>query len=153
MEYTINPIGHIESPFAEGDDVPIQPSFSDAFGTITIDPEYVEGLTELDGFSHIILIYYFDRATTVDLKVVPYLDDKPKGIFAIRHPNRPNKLGFSIVQLVKIEKNKLLVKGIDVLNGTPLIDIKPFVPEFDVKGIEQTEIGWLAKKLRKQEGE
>ena len=153
MEYTIKPIGLIESPFEDGDEVPIQPGFSEAFGTIIVDSEYVEGLTELEGFSHIILLYYFDRATSVDLKVVPYLDDRPKGIFAIRHPNRPNKIGFSIVQLVKMDKNKLLVKGIDVLNGTPLLDIKPFVPEFDIKGIENTEIGWLAEKLRNQEGD
>ncbi|MCE7741860.1 MAG: tRNA (N6-threonylcarbamoyladenosine(37)-N6)-methyltransferase TrmO [Candidatus Heimdallarchaeota archaeon] len=153
MEYTISPIGTIESPFEDNEEAPIQPSFSDAFGTIIINPEFVEGLTELEGFSHIILLYLFDRATTVDLKVIPYLDDTPKGIFAIRHPNRPNKIGMSIVQLVKIDKNKLLVKGIDVLNQTPLIDIKPFVPEFDIKGIDNTEIGWLAKKLRNQEGE
>ncbi len=153
MEYTIREIGHIESPFEQGDEVPIQPSFSEAFGTIIIDPEFVEGLTEIEGFSHIILLYIFDRATTVDLKVAPYLDEKPKGIFAIRHPNRPNKIGLSIVQLVKVDKNKLLVKGIDVLNNTPLIDIKPFVPEFDIKGIDNTKIGWLANKLRKQEGE
>lgn len=153
MEFTIKPIGIIETPFEEGDEVPIQPGFSSTFGTIILDSEYIEGLSELDGFSHIILIYYFDRATDVDLKVIPFLDEVPKGIFAIRHPNRPNKLGFSIVELVKIEKNKLLVKGIDVLNQTPLIDIKPFVPEFDIKGIENTEIGWLAKKLRNQEGE
>lgn len=153
MEFTINPIGIIESPFEDKDESPIQPSFSEAFGTVIIDPEYVEGLTALDGFSHIILLYYFDRASSIDMKVVPYLDDKPKGIFAIRHPNRPNKIGLSIVQLVKVEKNKLLVKGIDVLNGTPLIDIKPFVPEFDIKGIENTKIGWLTSKLRKGEGE
>lgn len=153
MEFTFRPIGIIESPFEDEEDAPIQPSFSDAYGTIIIDSDYIEGLTELEGFSHIILLYYFDRATTVDLKVVPYLDDKPKGIFAIRHPNRPNKIGLSIVQLVKVERNKLLVKGIDVLNGTPLLDIKPFVPEFDIKGIENTEIGWLANKLRNQEGE
>ena len=153
MEIIVKPIGFIESPFDELEKVPIQPGFSESFGTVVIDLKYIEGLEELDGFSHIILLYYFDRAETVDLKVVPYLDTNPKGIFAIRHPNRPNKIGFSIVQLVSVEKNKLLVKGIDVLNNTPLLDIKPFVPEFDIKGIKDTRIGWLSKRLRKEEGD
>ena len=153
MEIIVKPIGFIESPFNEEDKVPIQPSFSESFGTININKEYLEGLEDSDGFSHIILLYWFDRAKETDLKVIPFLDDKPKGIFAIRHPNRPNKIGLSIVQLVKVEKNKLLVKGIDVLNNTPLLDIKPFVPEFDIKGIENTRIGWLSERFRKEEGE
>lgn len=153
MEIIVKPIGFIESPFNEEDKVPIQPSFSESFGTININKEYLEGLEDIDGFSHIILLYWFDRAKETDLKVIPYLDDKPKGISAIRHPNRPNKIGLSIVQLVKVEKNKLLVKGIDVLNNTPLLDIKPFVPEFDIKGIENTRIGWLSERFRKEEGE
>jgi len=153
MEFVIKPIGFVETPFEVDDEVPIQPSFSDAFGTVVINSEYKAGLDSLEGFSHIILIYWFDRATGSEMKVKPFLDDEPKGIFAIRHPNRPNKIGLSIVQLVKVENNKLLVKGIDVLNGTPLIDIKPFVPEFDIKGIEDTRIGWLEDKLRKDEGE
>ena len=153
MEIIVKPIGLIESPFNESEKGPIQPSFSESFGTVVVDMEYIEGLKEIDGFSHIILLYYFDRAETIDLKVIPYLDTTPKGIFAIRHPNRPNKIGFSIVQLVNVEKNKLLVKGIDVLNNTPLLDIKPFVPEFDIKGIKDTRIGWLSERLRKEEGE
>ncbi len=153
MEITIKPIGFIESPFTDQDEVPIQPSFSEAFGTVNVDVDLIEGLEEIDGFSHLILLYYFDRAEEVDMKVVPYLDDKPKGIFAIRHPRRPNKIGLSIVQLVSVEKNKLLVKGIDVLNNTPLLDIKPFVPEFDIQGIEDTRIGWLTERFRKEEGE
>ncbi|MCG3259058.1 MAG: tRNA (N6-threonylcarbamoyladenosine(37)-N6)-methyltransferase TrmO [Candidatus Heimdallarchaeota archaeon] len=153
MEIIVKPIGFIESPFNESEKVPIQSGFSDSFGTVVVDMKYIEGLEEIDGFSHIILIYYFDRAENVDLKVVPYLDTKPKGIFAIRHPNRPNKIGFSIVQLVSVEKNKLLVKGIDILNNTPLLDIKPFVPEFDIKGIKDTRIGWLSDRLRKEAGE
>ena len=153
MEIIVKPIGLIESPFNESEKGPIQPSFSESFGTVVVDMEYIEGLKEIDGFSHIILLYYFDRAETVDLKVIPYLDTTPKGIFAIRHPNRPNKIGLSIVQLVSVEKNKLLVRGIDVLNNTPLLDIKPFVPEFDIKGIKDTRIGWLSERLRKEEGE
>ncbi len=153
MEIIVKPIGLIESPFNESEKGPIQPGFSESFGTVVVNMEYIEGLKEIDGFSHIILLYYFDRAETVDLKVIPYLDTTPKGIFAIRHPNRPNKIGLSIVQLVSVEKNKLLVRGIDVLNNTPLLDIKPFVPEFDIKGIKDTRIGWLSERLRKEEGE
>lgn len=153
MEIIVKPIGLIESPFNESEKGPIQPGFSESFGTVVVNMEYIEGLKEIDGFSHIILLYYFDRAETVDLKVIPYLDTTPKGIFAIRHPNRPNKIGVSIVQLVSVEKNKLLVRGIDVLNNTPLLDIKPFVPEFDIKGIKDTRIGWLSERLRKEEGE
>lgn len=154
MDIVIKPIGHIESPFEKNDeDTPIQPGFSKAFGTVVVNTEYLEGLEELDGFSHIILLYWFDQATEENLKFQPYLDDVPKGIFAIRHPNRPNRIGLSIVQLVKVDGNKLLVKGIDVFNNTPLLDIKPFVPEFDIHGIEDTRIGWLAEKLRnKKEG-
>ncbi len=149
MDIVIKPIGYIESPFEKNDeDIPIQPGFSEAFGTVVVNPEYLEGLEEIDGFSHIILLYWFDQATEEKLKFQPFLDDVPKGIFAIRHPNRPNKIGFSIVQLVKVDENKLLVKGIDVFNNTPLLDIKPFVPEFDIHGIEDTRIGWLAEKLR-----
>ena len=153
MDIIIKPIGYIESPFEKQEEVPIQPGFSEAFGTVVLDSEYIEGLEEIDGFSHIILLYYFDRVDAVDLKVIPFLDEKPKGIFAIRHPRRPNKIGLSIVQLVSVEKNKLLVKGIDVLNNTPLLDIKPFVPEFDIQGIKDTKIGWLSDRLRKEEGE
>ena len=150
MEITIKPIGYIESPFnTNNDSIPIQPGFSDTFGTVVVDPRFEEGLDKIDGFSHIILIYWFDRAEDEKLSITPYLDDVPKGIFAIRHPNRPNRIGLSIVQLVKVDGNKLLIKGIDVYDKTPLLDIKPFVPEFDVHGIEDTRIGWLAEKLRK----
>jgi len=152
MEFTIRSIGIIESPYDEGDDMPIQPGFSEAIGKVIVDKSYLKGLKHLDGFSHIIILYYFDRAKTVELEVAPYLDADPKGIFAIRYPNRPNKIGLSIVELLKIDQNVLTVKGIDVLNRTPLIDIKPFVPEFDTNKIKKTEIGWLSKKLRNQNG-
>ncbi|MBY9001690.1 MAG: tRNA (N6-threonylcarbamoyladenosine(37)-N6)-methyltransferase TrmO [Candidatus Heimdallarchaeota archaeon] len=151
MDIIVKPIGYIESPFEEGDEnIPIQPGFSDAFGTVVVNSEFQEGLVDIDGFSHIILLYWFDKAFDEKLQVTPLLDDAPKGIFAIRHPNRPNKIGLSIVQLVKVDENKLLVKGVDVFNGTPLLDIKPFVPEFDTHGIEDTKIGWLEKKIRKK---
>lgn len=146
MEFTIKSIGFIETPFEEYDDAPIQPGFSDAFGTVCVNSEYKTGLKDLDGFSHIILLYYFDRSEEENLIVKPFLDDEPKGIFAIRHFNRPNHIGLSVVRLIKIEGCKLLVKGIDVLNNTPLIDIKPFVPEFDLKDIEDCKVGWLEKR-------
>jgi len=148
MEFVIKPIGFIETPFEEYDDAPIQPGFSDAFGTVVLHPDYKEGLKDLEGFSHIILLYRFDRTEEEELIVQPFLDDKPKGIFAIRHPKRPNRIGLSVVRLIKIENHKLLVKGIDVLNNTPLIDIKPLVPKFDLKDIENCKIGWLEDSLK-----
>jgi len=147
MEFIIKPIGFIESPFENLEDVPIQPGFSDAFGTVVVHPDFKEGLRDIDGFSHLILIYRFDRAEREELIVQPFMDDKPKGIFAIRHHNRPNLIGLSVVRLVRVEGNKLLVKGIDVLNGTPLLDIKPMVPKFDLKEIEDCRVGWLEDKL------
>ncbi len=147
MEFIVKPIGFIESPFEIPEEVPIQPGFSDAFGTVVVHPNFKEGLRDIDGFSHLILLYRFDRAEREELIVQPFMDDKPKGIFAIRHPNRPNLIGLSVVRLVKVEGNKLLVKGIDVLNGTPLLDIKPLVPEFDLKEIENCKVGWLENKL------
>ena len=150
MEITIKPIGFIETPFEETDEsVPIQPGFSEAFGSVIVNQEYEKGLIGIDGFSHLILLYWFDKADGEKLSVTPFLDDVPKGIFTIRHPDRPNQIGLSIVQLVKVESNKLLVKGVDMFNKTPLLDIKPFVPEFDIHGIEDTKIGWLARNLRK----
>ena len=147
MEFTIKPIGSIESPFNNRKNTPIQPCYSDKFGTVEIFDDYAAGLQDLEGFSHVILIYYFDRSDDTQLRVKPYLDESSKGIFATRHQNRPNKIGLSIVQIVKIENNKILVKGIDVLNNTPLVDIKPFVPFFDCQDLKNLSVGWLKDKL------
>jgi len=116
-------------------------------GTIVMEKEYEQGLNDLDGFSHIILLYHFHESKGYNLMVKPFLDDHKRGLFSTRAPRRPNPIGLSIVRLIKREGNRLTIKGIDVLNGTPLIDIKPYVPGFDTK--EVTSIGWLEKSYEK----
>jgi len=151
MEFSIKSIGKIETPHNDRKTAPIQPAFTDAFGTVIVDQNYQEGLKDLEGFSHIILLYKFHKAKKEKLSVKPYLEKEEKGIFAIRHEERPNNIGLSVVQLVRVEENKILVKGIDVLNGTPLLDIKPFVPKFDCKEIESCRIGWLENKIEENQ--
>jgi len=144
MKFTIFPIGTIETPFNELKGMPIQPSgAAKVQGTLVIDKEYEQGLTDLKGFSHIILLYLFHQSKGYNLMVKPFLDDQKRGLFSTRAPRRPNPIGLSIVRLIKREGNRLTIEGIDVLNGTPLIDIKPYVPGFDTK--EVTTIGWLEK--------
>ena len=122
--------------------MPIQASRAkDAQGTVEVFPEYAEGLADLDGFSHIILLYHFHKSRQCRLRVVPFLDTQKRGIFATRAPSRPNPIGLSIVRLVSIAGNRLTVQGVDMLDGTPLLDIKPYVPEFDER--EYVRIGWL----------
>jgi tRNA-Thr(GGU) m(6)t(6)A37 methyltransferase TsaA len=113
-------------------------------GSVEIFREYQEGLKDIQGFSHIILIYYFHKSRGYRLKVTPYLDKKQRGLFATRYPMRPNQIGLSIVRLLKRKGNILFVRGIDVLDNTPLLDIKPFVPDFIPKG--KIKIGWLKGK-------
>ncbi|MCW4023814.1 MAG: tRNA (N6-threonylcarbamoyladenosine(37)-N6)-methyltransferase TrmO [Candidatus Bathyarchaeota archaeon] len=145
---TYIPIGVIRTPFKEPKNVPIQAAASkDTSGTIEICPQYVEGLKDLDGFSHIILLYHFHLVTDCSLMVKPFLDDKLHGIFATRAPARPNKIGFSVVKLKKIEQNVLFVENLDIVDGTPLLDIKPYVPKFDHR--ETVEIGWFSSKINK----
>ena len=150
MNINITPIGIIETPFDDLKGMPIQPSGADKIqGTIIIDKEYEEGLSDLEGFSHIILLYHFHKSKGYNLMVKPFMDDQQRGLFSTRAPRRPNPIGLSIVQLIKIENNKITVQGIDVLNGTPLIDIKPYVPGFDAKDV--TKLGWLDKNYQKSE--
>lgn len=144
MEFTLTPIGVIHSPFVEKDQTPIQPTRSTARGTIEILPEYAEGLEGVEGFSHIILVYVFHQSTGYALKVKPFLDDQLHGLFATRYPRRPNPLGLSIVELVSRDGPRLEIAGVDVLDGTPLLDIKPYVPEFDIR--EVTRVGWYATR-------
>ena len=142
MEITFRPIGMIHSPFQDLAEMPIQPQgVASLPGTIEIYPDYSAGLKDLGGFSHIILLYYLHKVSSVQLTVIPFLDSEPRGVFATRAPLRPNPIGLSVVPLQKIEGNILFVDQLDVLDGTPLLDIKPYVPEFD----ERTEvrIGWL----------
>ena len=104
-------------------------------------PEFADGLRDLHGFSHVILLYHFHRVTQVRLTVVPFMDDEPRGVFATRAPSRPNPIGLSVVRLLGIEGNVLHVENVDIVDGTPLLDIKPYVPAFDHNEAER--IGWL----------
>ena len=145
---TYKPIGVVHSPFSETKGMPIQPSGAKGIkGTVELLPEYAEGLQDLEGFSHIILIYHLHLSTSFSLKVKPFLDNQLRGVFATRAPRRPNPIGLSVLRLIKIEGNMLHVEDIDILDGTPLLDIKPYVPEFEVQ--EAVRIGWLSEKIGK----
>ena len=105
----------------------------------------MEGLKDLEGFSHLILVYHFDRVEGFDLIQKPYLEDEDRGMFAIRSPRRPNPIGVTVVSLLKIDGNRVSVRGVDMLNGTPLLDIKPYVPDFD--SVADARTGWLDARL------
>jgi len=146
IKYT--PIGIIHSPFKTIKGMPIQPSGAKGIkGSIGIKKRYCAGLKDIKGFSHIILIYHFHLAKDYSLKVKPFLDKKLRGVFATRAPKRPNPIGISVVRLVKVEDCTLHIKDIDVIDGAPLLDIKPYVPEFD--GRKSVKIGWLSKRATK----
>jgi tRNA-Thr(GGU) m(6)t(6)A37 methyltransferase TsaA len=143
MEITYQPIGYLVTPFESPDDMPIQPcSRIAAPGYAVIAEQFVAGLKDLETFSHAILIYHFHKKTKTSLLVSPFLDEEERGIFATRAPVRPNAIGLSIAKLVKVEGNTLYFENLDMLNGTPLLDIKPYVPEFDRP--ENPTSGWLS---------
>jgi len=143
----VQPIGTIHTPFSDLEGMPIQPAgASEVVGTVEVNREFEAGLKDLDGFSHLILIYQFHRSAGFKLEVTPFLDTVPRGLFATRAPRRPNPIGLSVVHLERVEGNILHVKGIDVLDGTPLLDIKPYVPQFDSRGDVRT--GWLEQSER-----
>jgi len=152
MDETIamSPIGVIHTPFQSIEGMPIQPAgAADIIGTVEIKPEYEEGLDDLAGFSHIILLYVFHLSRGYHLTVKPFLDDEVHGVFATRAPRRPNPIGLSVVRLVRVEGCTLEVQGVDMVDGTPLLDVKPFVPQFDVPQV--VRIGWLEKGLERLE--
>ena len=137
-------IGIIRSPFRDLRDMPIQPTGAAGVqGEVVLDRPYQEGLRDLDGFSHLYLLYLFHRVEGWKPLVVPFLDTEPRGIFATRAPVRPNPIGLSVVELVEIRENILIIRNVDILDGTPLLDIKPYVPDFDC--CETTKNGWLEK--------
>ena len=143
-----NPIGIIHSPFKQMEGTPIQSSAAkDAEGMIEIFPEFVDGLSDLEGFSHIQLLFYFHLSKKFTLKVKPYMDNELHGVFATRAPSRPNPIGLSVVNLIKIDGNILHIKNMDMIEGTPLLDIKPYVSKFDDANIKR--IGWLENKIHK----
>lgn len=150
MEYIMRPIGTIHSPFSDKASTPIQPSRSQARGQVEVYPEYAAGLQDLDQFSHIILLYVFHCSEGYSLKVKPFLDHDHHGLFATRYPCRPNPIGLSIVRLVSVTNNILEIEGVDVLDSTPLLDIKPYVPEFDRR--DGVRAGWLETKQRTMDG-
>lgn len=140
---TFTPIGTVHSPFSDPRDMPIQPVGARGVrGTIELDPAYAAGLKDLTGFSRIILLYHLHRTEGYALEVVPFLDTTPHGVFATRAPRRPNAIGLSVLRLVTVEGATLTVEDVDILDGTPVIDIKPYVPEFDAYPDERA--GWLA---------
>ena len=142
---SLQPVGVIHSDHTEQDNTPIQGVFNPSIGHIEIFDEYAPGLADLDAFSHIYALYYFDRATGRNVVQKPFLDgDRERGIFAIRHFNRPNPIGLSILELLSIEENMLTVSGVDILDGTPLLDIKPYVRQFDHR--ECVKSGWFDEK-------
>ena len=135
-----HPIGIIHSPFTNKSGMPIQASRSQAKGVVEVYPEFVEGLQDIEGLSHIFLIYVFHESLGYSLLVKPFLDDQLHGVFATRYPYRPNPIGFSLVRLLARKENNLEIEGMDMLDGTPLLDIKPFVPDFDIR--TGTRNGW-----------
>ncbi|MHA1294582.1 MAG: tRNA (N6-threonylcarbamoyladenosine(37)-N6)-methyltransferase TrmO [Promethearchaeota archaeon] len=141
------PIGIIHSPFKSLKGIPIQSSMSNSEGIIEIFPEFQPALKDLNNFSYIFCIYHFDLVKLpIPLQSKPFLDDNVRGVFAIRTPFRPNPIGVSIFELKKISNNKIYVKNIDVLDRTPILDIKPYIPQFDKR--ESAKVGWLKGKIK-----
>jgi tRNA-Thr(GGU) m(6)t(6)A37 methyltransferase TsaA len=144
-DFMLNPIGIIHSPHKESAGTPIQPRMAEGVkGTITIYKKFAQGLKDLKGFERIWLIYWFDRAGPTKMMVAPYMDSRLRGIFATRAPCRPNPLGISCVRLLAIKGSTLYVSDLDCLDGTPLLDIKPYVPKFDSYRVKKW--GWLEKQ-------
>jgi len=147
MEFIMQPIGVIHSPFTEKYKTPIQASRSQAIGVVEIYLEFADGLNDIEALSHIYLLYAFHQSLGYKLQVKPFLDDQEHGVFATRYPYRPNPIGISIVKLLSRKENTLTVEGIDTLDGTPLLDIKPYVPDFDLR--TDVRVGWYETRSKK----
>ncbi|RLC91659.1 MAG: tRNA (N6-threonylcarbamoyladenosine(37)-N6)-methyltransferase TrmO [Chloroflexi bacterium] len=144
-------IGVVHSPFKELKGTPIQPTVGQGTaGTVEIFPKYAQGLKDLDGFSHIYVLYHFHLARGNALVVKPFLDDVERGIFATRAASRPNAIGLSVVRLARVEGNILHIEDLDIVDGTPVLDLKPYVPEFDARQPERS--GWLTTRLQRLPG-
>ena len=140
--HKIKPIGIIHSPYYIIEDMPIQPKGArEVEGYVLVDEKYINGLKDIEGFSHIYLLYGFHKAARTELLVTPFMDKQTRGVFATRSPLRPNHIGMSIVELKRVEGNKVVVGGIDILDGTPLLDIKPYIEKFDA--VKESVSGWL----------
>ncbi len=144
----LRPIGIIHSPYKESKGIPIQGTFDDKVEAwLELKGEYVNGLKDLDGFSHAIVIYYFHKSHREEIEGRPLLEQNNHGIFAIRSPHRPNHIGFSIIRIKSIRANKVYFTEVDMLDGTPLLDIKPYVKYFDNR--DNAISGWLEKHFKK----
>ena len=138
------PIGVLHTPFTDIAGMPIQPAGAAGVrGTAEINPEFAPGLQDLDGFSHVIVLYHLHRAPAPRLLVTPFMDTEPRGVFATRAPARPNPIGLSVVRLLGREGNVLHLENVDMLDGTPILDLKPYVPAFD--GGAADRVGWLER--------
>lgn len=141
--FQLSPIGIIRTPHKQAQGTPIQPRWAEGIeGSAEIHPELAPGLKDLEGIERIWLIYWFDRAGPSQLEVVPYMDTQSHGVFATRAPTRPNPIGLSSVRLLAVEGNQLKLSGVDMLDGTPLLDIKPYLPSCDI--FEVQGLGWYA---------
>jgi len=152
-EMNLRPIGIIRTPFQKPDECPAQGAFSEVEGAAIVEPQYAEGLDDLEGFSHAWLLYWFHRSGPFKLKVRPMLDKTPRGLFASRAPIRPNPIGITAIRIVEIVRSRqapiqIHFEGADMLDGTPLLDIKPYVPAFD--GRDDVRVGWLEKPLKQK---
>lgn len=146
--FTYTPIGIVHSPHTDLAGMPIQPTGAEGVqGTIVVRPEFSAGLKDLHEFSHIILIYAFHRSSGYSLQVTPFMDTVERGVFATRAPKRPNSIGLSVVKLIDILDNIIRIENVDLLDGTPLLDIKPYVPAFDA--YSSAKAGWLDRSSRK----
>ena len=143
--YSCRAVGIARTPFSDPTATPIQSIFSTARGTVEVSPEFRDGLAALAEFSHIILIYRFHRAAGEELSERPLIDGaEPHGIFATRHFNRPNRLGMSVVRVLGIDEGRISVEGVDLLDGTPVLDIRPYIPEFD--SVPDAGSGWVTPR-------
>jgi tRNA-Thr(GGU) m(6)t(6)A37 methyltransferase TsaA len=144
MTITYRPIGVIHSPFTETNNVPIQPAAAEGIrGTVEVFAEFLAGLKDLEGFSHVFLLYHLHRVSQTRLVVTPFLDREPRGVFSTRAPTRPNPIGLSVVRLLDREGASLHIENVDIVDGTPLLDIKPYIPHFDHQPAERT--GWFTE--------
>jgi len=149
QSFSFKPIGILHTPFKTKEGVPIQGVFDlEAKGRAELFKEYEPGLQDIEGFSNLILIYVFHRSTSYDLVCRPYMEEQVRGLFAIRAPRRPNPIGFSVVRLERREGNILYLAEVDMMDGTPLLDIKPFVPRFDHR--EGARVGWMEERFKKE---
>ena len=145
-EITFKQIGTIHTNFKTKINVPIQPTFSESKGRVEVFQDYKNGLKDLEGFSHVVLVYLFHKSSGYDLLQKPFLDEEKRGLFSTRSPRRPNPIGLSTVELEKIEDNILHVKGLDIIDSTPLLDIKPYIKDFEDLG--KIRLGWIKGKIK-----